>query len=78
MIVGISVVTSEYDLITSVIDADTVDQAVHQFSIEAALLINPEDRLCNVGVEPLNQDDFEFAEAIQSALTNLFGLEMPE
>lgn len=78
MIVGVSVVTSEYDLITSVIDADTVDQAVQQFSVEATLLMNQDDRIFNVGVEPLNQDDFEFAEAIQSALTNLLGMEVPE
>jgi hypothetical protein len=78
VIVGVSVVTSEYDLITSVIDADTVDQAVQQFSVEATLLMNQDDRIFNVGVEPLNQDDFEFAEAIQSALTNLLGMEVPE
>jgi len=78
MIVGVSVVTSEYDLITHLMDVDTVDQAVHEFSIEASLLLNPDDRIFNLMVESLNKNDFEFAEAIQSALTNLFGLEVPE
>jgi hypothetical protein len=75
MIIGVSVVTSNHDLIMHLQDVDTVEHAVHEFGIQITLLLNPEDRVVNVGVEPLNQEDLDFADAIQSALVDRFGLE---
>lgn len=76
MIVGVSVVASNHDLIMHLMDVETVEHAVREFSIQTTLLLDPDDRIVNVGVEPLDQTNVEFANQVQEALVDLFGLEV--
>lgn len=75
MIIGVSVVTSGSDLIMHLMDVATVEHAVREFHIQVAHLFNHDDRIVNVGVEPLYRTNIEFADQVQDALVDLFGLE---
>lgn len=78
MIVGVTAVTSEYDLIAHLMDVATVEHAVRDFGIQMTLLANPDDRVFNIIVEPLYRTNVEFADLVQDALSDLYGLEVAQ
>lgn len=77
MIVGVTAVTSEFDLISHLMDVESVEHAVREFGIQMTLLVNPDDQIVNIIVEPLHPTDNEFADQIQDILSNQYGFEYP-